>query len=313
MVGLGPNQAESIGSQRPDHFRELERRRDRKESVCTTHTNKSQSRGRNHVSHEENARNMQKKIDHLKRKLHHERRRNSDSSSRDLVNDALSKALNQISKSPFTHWIEEGKLPRRFIQPTFTLYNGRTDPIEYVSHFNQNMAVHSKNEALMCKIFPSNLGPVAMRWFDGLKAGSIDSFKELTRTIGSRFITCSQAPRPLASLLSLSMREGETLKTYLDRYWEMVNEVDGDFEDVAVNTFKLGLPAEHGLRKSLTGKPVTGIRQLMDQIDKYKSFQEDHPREMRDFRSDRCNNNRPQRDFSGQSGPADPQVVNAVF
>ena len=40
--------------------------------------------------------------------------------------------------------------------------------------------MHSKNEALMCKAFPSNLGPVAMRWFNGLGAGSIDSFKELT-------------------------------------------------------------------------------------------------------------------------------------
>ena len=40
----------------------------------------------------------------------------------------------------------------------------------------------------------------------------------------------------------------------------MFNEIEGDFEDVAINNFKLGLPAEHGLRKSLTGKPVTSIR-----------------------------------------------------
>ena len=98
------------------------------------------------------------------------------------------------------------------------MYNGKTDPVEHVSHFNQRMIVHSKNEALMCKVFPSSLGPVAMRWFDGLRAGSIDSFKELTQAFGSRFITCSRVPRPLASLLSLSMREGETLKTYSDRY-----------------------------------------------------------------------------------------------
>ena len=92
----------------------------------------------------------------------------------------MSRALNQISKSPFTRKIEGGRLPRRFTQPTFTMYNGRTDPVEHVSHFNQRMVVHSKNEALMCKVFPSSLGPVAMRWFDGLRVSSIDSFKELT-------------------------------------------------------------------------------------------------------------------------------------
>ena len=92
----------------------------------------------------------------------------------------MSRALNQISKSPFTRRIEGRKLPRWFTQPTFTIYNGQTNPVEHVSHFNQRMAVHSKNEALMCKVFPSSLGPVAMRWFDGLRASSIDSFKELT-------------------------------------------------------------------------------------------------------------------------------------
>ena len=216
----------------------------------------------------------------------------------------MSKALNQVSKSLFTRWIEEGRFPRRFTQPTFTLYNGRSDPVEHVSHFNQKMAVHSKNKTLMCKVFSSSLGPVAMRWFDGLRAGSISSFKELTQTFGSRFITCSKAPRPLASLLSLSMREGKTLKTYSDRYWEIFNEIEGDFKDVAISTFKLGLPAEHGLRKSLTEKPVTSICQLMNQIDKYKRVEEDQlqdkgkgkviPQERRDFRSECYNNNKPQ-------------------
>ena len=44
------------------------------------------------------------------------------------------------------------------------------------------------------------------------------------------------------------MREGETLKTYSDRYWKMFNEIDGDFKDVAIRTFKVGLPTEHDLR-----------------------------------------------------------------
>ena len=205
---------------------------------------------------------------------HHERK-NRNSSLVGLGNDAISKALNQISRSPFTCWIEEGRLYRRFTQPTFTMYNGIIDPVEHVSHFNQRMVVHSKNEALMCKIFSSSLGHVAMRWFDGLRAGSIDSFKELTQAFGSRFITCSRVPWPLASVLSLSMREGETLKTYSDKYWEMFNAIDGDFDDVAISTFKLGLLAEHGLRKSLTGKPVINIHQLLDRINKYKRVEED--------------------------------------
>ena len=92
------------------------------------------------------------------------------------------------------------------------------------------------------------------------------------------------------------MHDGETLKAYSDRYWEMYNEMDDNFDDVAISTFKNSLPTEHGLRRSLTGKPATSMRQLMDRIDKYKWVEEDQlqgrgkekviSQKRRDFRSD---------------------------
>ena len=55
----------------------------------------------------------------------------------------------------------------------------------------------------------------------------------------------------------------------------MFNKIDGDFDEVAIRTFKVGLPSEHGLRKSLIGKPFTNLRQLMDIVDKYKRIEDD--------------------------------------
>ena len=304
----------------------------------TTHTSKSQSRGKSHVSHAKNERDMQREIDELKKKLRHARRRrlspdsepsseetngatyrrrsrtlpsetfsseeeyshkhkNKSPTHKSLGNNALNEVLSQVARSPFTQRIEGASLPRRFHQPTFSLYNGRTDPMEHVSHFNQKMVVHSKDEALMCKIFPSSLDLMAMRWFNGLKANSIDSFKKLTQSFGTHFITYSRVPLPLGSLLSMSMQEGEILKAYSNRYWEMFNEINGSYDDVAISTFKVGLPTEHDLRKSLTGKPVTSVCLLMDRIDKYRRIEEDQlqgkgkakviPQERRDSRSDR--------------------------
>ena len=107
----------------------------------------------------------------------HQSRERRSPSPRGLGHDAMSKALDQLSRSPFTRRIEGAALPRRFQQPTFTIYNSNTDLVEHVSQFNQRMAVHSKNEALMCKVFPSSLGPAAIRWFNSLKAESVDSYK----------------------------------------------------------------------------------------------------------------------------------------
>ena len=55
----------------------------------------------------------------------------------------------------------------------------------------------------------------------------------------------------------------------------MFNEIDGDFDEVVIRTFKVGLPPEHCLRKSLTGKPVISLCQLMDRVDKYKRIEDD--------------------------------------
>jgi len=119
------------------------------------------------------------------------------------------------------------------------------------------------------------------------------------------------------------MHEGETLKAYSDRYWEVYNDLDDNHDNVAISTFKSDLPTEHSLRKSLTGKPVADVHQLMDKIDKYKRVEEDQlqgrgkekviPPRANDFRSERHNHGQPRRDFSRQAGQNNPQTVNAIF
>ena len=92
---------------------------------------------------------------------------------------------------------------------------------------------------------------------------------------GACFVTYSRVPWLLDSLLFMTMQEGETLKTYSNKYWEMFNEIDENFVDVTIRTFKVGLPAEHNLRKYLTRKPAKSVSQLMDRIDEYKCVEKD--------------------------------------
>ena len=66
----------------------------------------------------------------------------------------------------------------------------------------------------------------------------------------------------------------------------MFNEIDRDFNDMAIRIFKVSLPAEHDLKKSLTRKSVRSVRRLMDRIDEYKRV----PQDKRDLKSDRDNN-----------------------
>ena len=67
-------------------------------------------------------------------------------------------------------------MPSKFTRLPFNSYDGKTDPVEYVSHYIQMMSLHSHNDALMCKVFPSSLGPTALRWFNVLRKCSIHNF-----------------------------------------------------------------------------------------------------------------------------------------
>ena len=78
------------------------------------------------------------------------------------------KALHQISHYPFSKEIERAHLPGKFSAPNYVMYDGRTDPIRHISHFRQSMALHLSNDALMCRMFPSSLGLMSLRWFNRL-------------------------------------------------------------------------------------------------------------------------------------------------
>ena len=93
--------------------------------------------------------------------------------------DTMSRALERVAQSPFFEEIKCTKMPRHFTCLPFTCYDSKTDLVEHISHYTQLMALYSWNDGLLYKVFPSSLGPITMRWFNGLRKDSIHHFEEL--------------------------------------------------------------------------------------------------------------------------------------
>ena len=189
--------------------------------------------------------------------------------------DAMSRALRRATWSLFSNEIERVPMPSRFIRPPFNSYDGKTDLLEHVNHYIHMMSLHTHNDVLMCKVFPSSLEPTALRWFNGLRKGSIHSFTELIQEFSAQFMTCSRVPQPMDALLSIKMRVRKTLRSYASRYWELYNEIGGGNEKIATSTFRMGQPKDSELRESLTKRPPEGMRQLMRRIEEYKCLEDD--------------------------------------
>ena len=95
-----PHQAKSGGSQHNHSAVNPQKRGDREGSGQTMHTNRSQSRGKSHVSHAENEKYMQREIDELKKKLCHARRRRSSFGSESSSEDTKDVTYRQRSRTP---------------------------------------------------------------------------------------------------------------------------------------------------------------------------------------------------------------------
>ena len=49
------------------------------------------------------------------------------------------------------------ELPRVFVIPTFTMFDGSTDPYDHMLHYNQEMTLNAGKDLLLCKVFAASL------------------------------------------------------------------------------------------------------------------------------------------------------------
>ena len=107
-----------------------------------------------------------------------------------------------------------------------------------------------------------------------MEKGSIRRYDELIKAFKARFVTCSRTLKSFDSFLTMSMKEGETLRAYSNRYWELYNEIGGANGGIATNAFKVGFPIDFDLRASLALKPVTDMNKLMEWVEEYKRLED---------------------------------------
>ena len=123
-----------------------------------------------------------------------------------------------MSSSPFSREIERVVLLERFTALRFEAYNGRTGPIVHISHYQQRMALCCYNDPLMCRLFPSSLGEIALWWFNQLGKRTIASWIQMAEAFVERFITNCRRTREMDALLTLKLEDDESIKDYASRF-----------------------------------------------------------------------------------------------
>ncbi|XP_028081227.1 uncharacterized protein LOC114282689 [Camellia sinensis] len=123
------------------------------------------------------------------------------------------------------------------------------------------MSLWSGNEQLLCKVFPSTIGEIASDWFLKLPKGCIKNYEGLAEM--------------LDSLLALKIDNGESLRAYAKRYYEVYNRIPTCNQELAIVSFKNSLENDCPLWQSLAKTLLKSMEDLMARIKKYARVEED--------------------------------------
>ena len=74
--------------------------------------------------------------------------------------------------------------------PTFSMFDGSSDPYDHMLNYNQAMTMNTGNDHLLCKVFPASLQGAELAWFHRLPRNLVNSFSELWTVFISQYL-CS--------------------------------------------------------------------------------------------------------------------------
>lgn len=91
---------------------------------------------------------------------------------------------------PFSKRLIKIQVPKQLWQlPTVDLYNGSTNPNDYLSAFESTLSYKGTSDAIMCHTFPLSLKSIVLKWFQSLPPRSIDLWLDLREKFRPAFAT----------------------------------------------------------------------------------------------------------------------------
>ncbi|RVW75280.1 hypothetical protein CK203_055352 [Vitis vinifera] len=165
---------------------------------------------------------------------------------------SISKRLDDMLSTPFCSHIIHYDPPRGFIVPKFSTYDGSSYPFDHIMHYRQLMTLDIGNDALLCKVFPSNLQGQALSWFHRLPPNSVDNFRDLSEAF-----------------------ENESLREFVKRFGQAVLQVKAYSMDAILQIFKRSICPGTLFFESLAKKPPTTMDDLFRRASKYLMLEDD--------------------------------------
>jgi hypothetical protein len=126
-------------------------------------------------------------------------------------------------------------------KPNIQKYDGRSDPNIWLSTYYVAVKAAGSNFDHISTYFPLVMGNAPSLWLNNLPAGSITSWADLSQAFTLNFQVTYNRLVNTFNLGRVTMRTGERLRDYTNRFFKNRNTCVGAWNDQVVDSYKKGL------------------------------------------------------------------------
>nr|XP_017245509.1 PREDICTED: uncharacterized protein LOC108217176 [Daucus carota subsp. sativus] len=180
------------------------------------------------------------------------------------------------SGNPLSIDIENAKIDRNIKIPSVELFDGSTDPSDFLNMFDGRMSFCGHSEVARCRFFGTCLKGTALTWYNNLPPRSIDSWITMKNKFRARFSINKRGGKITASLMTVRQRSSEPIRDFLDRFRTEMANIPNLVEELAVNYLAAGIDkTRHGqLLEEFFEKSPRTIEAAMDIFERRLTLQE---------------------------------------
>ena len=112
--------------------------------------------------------------------------------------DSISQWLDDMLSTSFGSYIISYELPKGFVVPKFTMYDGMSDPFDHIMHVKQLMTLNIRNDALMCKVFLTSLHDQVLSWC--IQQNSVNTFWNVSTAFVGHYLFFAHQNQNISTL-----------------------------------------------------------------------------------------------------------------
>ena len=140
--------------------------------------------------------------------------------------DFISRRLDDMLSTSFGPHIISYKLPKGFVVPKFTMYDGTNDSFDHIMHFRQLMTLDIRNDTLICKVFPTSLHSQTLSWFHSLPHNFVNIFRDVLEAFVGHYLCFPHQKQNISTLQNIKLQENETLRDFMKRFEQALLQVN---------------------------------------------------------------------------------------